>query len=73
MRARELLTEATVGREYQHLEDLVFAEGSKGAKRAATILQRLGQRERSAWKSLWDKMAPAVVVLRCQPLNNTSY
>ncbi len=43
MRARELLTEATVGREYQHLEDLVFAEGSKGAKRAATILQRLGQ------------------------------
>jgi hypothetical protein len=44
MRAREILTEAAkVGREYQHLEDLVFAEGSSGAVRAAQILQRLGQ------------------------------
>lgn len=44
MRAREILTEAAkVGREYQHLEDLVFAEGSKGAIKAAQILQRLGQ------------------------------
>lgn len=44
MRAREILTEAAkVGREYQHLEDLVFAEGSAGALRAASILQRLGQ------------------------------
>tara|TARA_R110002167_G_scaffold32489_2_gene105355 strand:- start:4430 stop:5506 length:1077 start_codon:yes stop_codon:yes gene_type:complete len=44
MRAHEILTEAAkVGREYQHLEDLVFAEGSAGALRAATILQRLGQ------------------------------
>ena len=44
MRAREILTEAAkVGREYQHLEDLVFAEGSKGALRAASVLQRLGQ------------------------------
>lgn len=44
MRAREILTEAAkVGREYQHLEDLVFAEGSAGALRAAQILQRLGQ------------------------------
>lgn len=44
MRAREILLEAAkVGREYQHLEDLVFAEGSKGALRAASVLQRLGQ------------------------------
>lgn len=44
MRAREILTEAAkVGREYQHLEDLVFAEGSAGALRAVQILQRLGQ------------------------------
>jgi len=43
MRANQFLTEAKVGREYQHLEDLVFAEGSAGAKRAAQILQRLSQ------------------------------
>jgi hypothetical protein len=44
MRAREILTEAAkVGREYNHLEDLVFAEGSAGATRAAGILKRLGQ------------------------------
>ena len=44
MRARQFLSEAAkVGREYQHLEDLVFAEGSAGALRAASILQRLGQ------------------------------
>jgi len=44
MRARQFLAEASkVGREYQHLEDLVFAEGSAGALRAASILQRLGQ------------------------------
>ncbi len=44
MRARQFLAEAAkVGREYQHLEDLVFAEGSAGALRAASILQRLGQ------------------------------
>ena len=44
MKARQFLAEAAkVGREYQHLEDLVFAEGSAGALRAASILQRLGQ------------------------------
>ena len=40
----EKLTEAAkVGREYQHLEDLVFVDGSAGALKAATILTRLGQ------------------------------
>ena len=40
---RTVLTEAaTVGREYQHLEDLVFVKGSKGALEAADILDKLG-------------------------------
>ena len=39
---RTVLTEAKVGREYQHLEDLVFAEGSAGAMRAADVLEKLG-------------------------------
>ena len=42
--ACEALTEATQkGRDYNHLEDLVTFEGSKGALQAASILQRLGQ------------------------------
>ena len=41
---RTFLTEATrVGREYQHLEDLVFVDGSEGARKAADILEGLGQ------------------------------
>ena len=44
MRANQFLTEATQkGREYNHLEDLVTFEGSKGALKAAEILTRLGQ------------------------------
>lgn len=40
---RTLLTEAAkVGREYQHLEDLVFVDGSAGANEAADILEKLG-------------------------------
>lgn len=40
---RIVLTEAAkVGREYQHLEDLVFIEGSKGAMKAADTLEKLG-------------------------------
>ena len=40
---RYTLTEAAkVGREYQHLEDLVFVDGSKGALKAADILDNLG-------------------------------
>ena len=37
-----LIEAAKVGREYQHLEDLVFIEGSKGAEKAADILDKLG-------------------------------
>jgi hypothetical protein len=38
-----MLTEAAkVGREYQHLEDLVFVDGSAGALEAADILDKLG-------------------------------
>ena len=40
---RTVLTEAAkVGREYQHLEDLVFVDGSAGAQEAANILDKLG-------------------------------
>lgn len=40
---RTILTEAAkVGREYQHLEDLVFVDGSAGAQEAADILEKLG-------------------------------
>ena len=39
----ESLTEAArVGREYQHLEDLVFVKGSQGGIEAADILEKLG-------------------------------
>ena len=39
----KILTEAAkVGREYQHLEDLVFVDGSTGATKAAHILNKLG-------------------------------
>lgn len=38
-----ILTEAAkVGREYQHLEDLVFIDGSKGAMKAADTIEKLG-------------------------------
>ena len=38
-----ILTEAAkVGREFQHLEDLVFVKGSEGASEAANILEKLG-------------------------------
>jgi len=40
---RTVLTEAAkVGREYNHLEDLVFIEGSKGAMKAADVIEKLG-------------------------------
>lgn len=39
---RKIVTEAKVGREYQHLEDLVVVDGSAGAKEAVEILNRLG-------------------------------
>lgn len=41
--AKNILTEAAkVGREFQHLEDLVFVDGSAGAQEAADILEKLG-------------------------------
>ena len=40
---RTVLTEAAkVGREYQHLEDLVFTKGSRGGLEAADILEKMG-------------------------------
>jgi hypothetical protein len=40
---RTVLTEAArVGREYNHVEDLVFIDGSAGANKAADILEKLG-------------------------------
>ena len=42
-KSKNILNEAAkVGREYQHLEDLVFIEGSKGAQKAADTLEKLG-------------------------------
>ena len=41
---KQVLTEAAkVGRDYQHLEDLVFVDGSAGANEAADILDKLGK------------------------------
>jgi len=37
-----ILTEEFKGREYNHLEDLVFIKGSKGAQEAADILEKMG-------------------------------
>lgn len=40
---RTVLTEAArVGREYNHVEDLVFIDGAEGANKAADILEKLG-------------------------------
>jgi len=45
MRAKEFLTEAAakVGRDFQHLEDLVFVDGSKGAQQALKYLESFGR------------------------------
>lgn len=44
MRAYQFLTEAAkVGREFNHLEDLVFTEPNDGAKRAVQILKNMEQ------------------------------
>lgn len=40
---KPLFEAAKVGREYQHLEDLVFVDGSAGANEAADILDKLGK------------------------------
>lgn len=53
MRAFEILTEAKVGREFNHLEDLVFTDPSKGAVRAVEILRGL-EKDASDVAIKWD-------------------
>lgn len=51
---RSMLTEAAkVGREYQHLEDLVIVDGSAGANEAADILNSIGT-DASSVSVKWD-------------------
>jgi len=41
---KTVLTEAAQkGREYNHLEDLVFFHGSEGANKAANVLEQMGK------------------------------
>lgn len=49
----KILTEAKVGREYNHLEDLVFVDGSSGAIRATDILDKMGS-DNSDIAIKWD-------------------
>lgn len=49
----ENLKEAKVGREFNHLEDLVFIKGSEGAKEAANILEKMGK-DNSDIAIKWD-------------------
>lgn len=53
MRAFEILTEAKVGREFNHLEDLVFTDPVKGAVRAVEILRGL-EKDSSDVAIKWD-------------------
>lgn len=55
MKIRELLTEAgpSVGRRYQHVEDLVFTNGSDGGIHAAERLRSMGQ-QGSTIELKWD-------------------
>jgi hypothetical protein len=59
MRYSQLLTEAPVGRNLQHLEDLVFVDGSAGALRALDVLARFGS-DVSDVSIKWDG-TPAVI------------
>lgn len=56
--SKQPVTEAKVGREYQHLEDLVFVDGSEGAIKAANILDELGE-DASDVSIKWDG-SPAI-------------
>lgn len=49
----KLKEEAKVGREYQHLEDLVIVDGSAGANEAADILDNIGT-DASSVSVKWD-------------------
>lgn len=65
MKVFEILTEArSVGRELQHLEDLVFVDGSEGAYEALDILERFGS-DVSDVSIKWDG-TPAVIFGRDQ-------
>lgn len=60
MRYHELLAEErTVGRELQHLEDLVFVDGSEGALEALDVLRQFGS-DVSDVSIKWDG-TPAVI------------
>ena len=65
MKVFEILKESrSVGRELQHLEDLVFVDGSSGANEALDILERFGS-DVSDVSIKWDG-TPAVVFGRDQ-------
>lgn len=58
MRANEFLTEAaapTIGRKYQHIEDLVLSHGSKGGMHAIERMSHMGQ-EGGHIELKWDGM-----------------
>lgn len=43
MKYQDIKPISKVGREFQHLEDLVFIEGSKGARFAVDVLENLAK------------------------------
>jgi len=58
MRSKEFLTEADVaqvGRKYQHIEDLVFTNGSRGGLHAVERLRHMGE-EGAQIELKWDGM-----------------
>lgn len=59
MRYYQLLIESKVGRNLQHLEDLVFVDGSAGALQALSVLERLAKNV-SDVSIKWDG-TPAVI------------
>lgn len=59
MRYYQLVMEAKVGRNLQHLEDLVFVDGADGARRALSVLERFGS-DVSDVSIKWDG-TPAVI------------
>ena len=62
--SKKIITEARVGRDLQHLEDLVFVDGSEGAEEALSILQRF-ETDVSDVSVKWDG-TPAVIFGRDQ-------
>ena len=60
MRAFEFLTEATIGREFNHLEDLVFTNPDDGAKRAVSIIKNMEQ-DSSDVAIKWDGLSYTIL------------